>query len=219
MARKRLDARLLLSALVISAILFSAGLYTGYSINKQTLGDIENDLRDVTAEIQTFQIQLLLIDVLGENASCPLLNDVISDINRQSYEIGARLTSSGSEGQITDYNEYTSLKKEYSRVLTVYWLLSNKLKEACNLDASTIVYFYSRGCTECDNQGFILSYLKNRMQEKLLVFALDSDIDEPSVKALKEYYNIETYPSLIINGRLYEGFYTLQQLEDLIGQA
>ncbi len=219
MARKQLNIRILVSALVISAILFSAGFYTGYSINKQILGSIENDLKKVTADIQNFQLQFLFFDVLGESATCPLLRDTLSNINTQSYEIGNRLVSSGSEGQITDQNEYIILKKEYSRLLTGYWLLAKKLKDTCGLEASTIIYFFSKECTTCDDQGFVLSYLKNRMQEKLLVFALDGNLEEPSVKVLKEYFNIKTYPSLIINGKLYGGFYSVEDIEKLLKTA
>ena len=95
--KKKLNAKILLSALVISALLFSTGLYTGYSISKQTLGSIETDIEKVNGDIEKFQLQFLFFDVLGESASCPLLQETLSDINRESYEIGNRLTASVSE--------------------------------------------------------------------------------------------------------------------------
>ncbi|MBU0530725.1 MAG: hypothetical protein KKC05_03550, partial [Nanoarchaeota archaeon] len=126
--RKRFDAKLLVSALIISAILFMSGLFIGYSINKENLGSVQKNIESVTRSIENLQLQFLFFDVLGENATCPLLVETLSEINTESYDIGAKLTLSDTEDGIRDYAEYISLKKDYSRLLISYWLLSNKFK-------------------------------------------------------------------------------------------
>ncbi len=213
---KKFDAKILISAIVISALLFTGGILTGYTINKGRLSSIEKDMREITKLVENFQLQFLFFDVLGENSTCPLLSATLSDINDESYEIGSKLTSYGSESEIQDYNEYMDLKKEYSRLLVGYWLLANKLKRSCRSDTKTIIYFFSKKCSRCDDQGFILTYLKRKYKENLLIFALDADLDEPSLQTLKIHYNVTIYPSLIIEGKLYEDFKGKEELENIL---
>ena len=215
--KKQLDSTTIISAVIISALLFIGGVVVGYSINREKLSAIESDMSDVTRAVENFQLQFLFFDVLGENAACPLLIATVADINKASYEIGSRLTAQDSPDQIQDYTEYVNLKREYSRVLVSYWLLANKLKETCKSNANTIIYFYSKDCLACDDQGFILSYLKSKEEEDLLIFALDAELDEPSLKALKEYYNVKEFPTLIINGAVYGGFQSEQELRNALG--
>lgn len=217
MARKQLNAGTLVAALIISALIFAGGLLLGFSVNRERLGTIEQDMRDVTRHVQNFQLQFLFFDVLGDNATCPLLSATLADINTASYEIGSKLTTQGEEGQVQDYNSYIALKGEYSRLLVSYWLLAEKLKEECRMDAKTILYFYKKECLRCDDQGFILTYLKKKYGERLLIFALDADLDDASVQTLMSYYNIGNLPSLVVDGKLNEGFYSEEQLKGILG--
>jgi hypothetical protein len=211
--RKRFDAGIFISAAIISTLLFASGLFIGYSINNEKLTSIDDNIRRVTRDIQNFQIEFLFLDVLGENATCPLLAETLSGINKDSYEIGNKLESYGSESEIQDYNDYVNTKREYSRLLIGYWLLANKLKKTCRMEVDTIVYFYSKDCFKCDDQSFVLTYFKRMLNEKILIFTLDADLDEPSVQVIKKNYNITEYPSLVINGGVYTGYQSKADLE------
>lgn len=218
MKRKQLNTWTIISAVIISAILFISGVYVGYSINKEKLSSIETTMRKITSDVQNFQLEFLFLDVLGENATCPFLGDTLSTINKESYDIGTRLESYGKEGEIQDYNEYMNTKREYSRLLIGYWLLANKLKKSCKLDVDTVIYFYSKNCEKCDDQAFILTYFKKNLGEKILIFTLDGDLDEPSIQVIKRNYNITSYPTLIINGQSYNEFVSKDKIENIIGK-
>lgn len=213
--RKQLNAKTLAAALAISVVLFGAGMAAGLGLSGEKLGAIEDDMRSVVREVQNFQLQFLLFDVLGAQASCPLLADTLTDINERSYEVGAKLTSFGRDEVIAP-GQYGELKKEYSRLLVSYWLLAEKFKANCASEATTVLYFFSAECERCDDQGFVLTYLKSKYGDRLLVFALDADTGEASVKALMDYYEIERFPSLVVNGALTDGFVPLQELEPLL---
>ena len=214
--KKRLDSTLLISAFVISLLLFVTGIFVGYSFNKEELGYIEQTMLKTRRDVNNFQLQFLFLDVLGDNATCPFLTNTLSSINEEYYNIGSRLSSYDSENKIMDYDEYLNMKREYSRLSISYWLLVQKLRKSCRMNASTIIYFYSNECTKCDDQGFILTYLKNKLGNRLLVFALDTDLNEPSINVLKTFYNITQYPSLIIDGTPHEGFYPKDKLEAML---
>lgn len=214
--RKQLNARLLLSALAITAVLFGTGVFIGYSLNNQILQSVEENLRGVEDDVSSLQLQFLFFEAFGEEATCPLLTASLADINRDAYEIGARLTTTGGEDRIQDAADHERLEREYDRLLVSYWLLANKVKEACNVDADTIVYFFAKECVRCDDQGFILTYLKQKFGEEVLIFAMNADLAEPSVEVIKQYYQVHAYPALIINGVVYSGFLTQAELEEIL---
>ncbi len=211
--KKQLNVKTLASALIISALLFGTGVYTGYTINKERLSAIEIDLKDVIRSIEDFQLQFLFLDTLGGEATCPLLSDSLKNINKQSYEIGRKLTENNPDsGEITDYNYYEDLTERYSRILTSYWLLATKMKAICKSQSKTVIFFIEKdACNKqspnmCDAQGFVLDNLKRTFDDKLLVFTMHADLKEPSVKVLREYYQVSKYPTLIIEGKKHEGF-------------
>jgi hypothetical protein len=214
---KRLDSGTLVSALVITGLIFFSGFFIGYGLNTEKLSAVETEMASVTRDIQNFQLQFLLFDMLGEKAACPLLSSTLSEINTRSDGIAKRLENVNADSEVMDYQGYAELKKEYSRVLLGYWLLANKFKEACDSKISTVVYFYAKGCDTCGDQSFVLTYLKRRHEENLLVFALDTDLDEPGIKTIKEYYNVSAYPTLVVNGVVMEGFQNTDTLEAKIG--
>lgn len=219
---KQLNMGTLVSALVISAIIFSAGIFIGFSINKERLSSIEEDMGEINRYVQNFQLQFMFFDVLGENATCPLLTATLEDINEQSYKTGSMLTSSSQENDITDEAEYNQMLTQYSRLLINYWLLANKVKEACDMDSVTALFFISKsGCASknsnvCDDQAFVLDYFKRKFNNKLLVFTLQLDLNEPSIQALKEYYEVDEVPTLIVEGEKYEGFQSTEDLREVL---
>jgi hypothetical protein len=214
--RKPLNIKIIASAFIITVMLFSGGLFTGYYVSESALSVFDSDIKDITNDIDSFQLQFLFFDVLGESATCPLLEDTMHKINKNSYEMGNMIEEYTSGKTILDVNEYNELKKKYSNLLIGYWLLSKKMQDACGLSANTIVYFFTGDYSDYNTQGFVLTYLKNKYRENLLIFALDADIDEPSINALKDYFEISVYPSLIINGELYEGLHTSEELEAIL---
>ena len=213
--RKPFSWKIIITALLITIALFGGGLMTGYTISKGALSSFDSSIEDIINDVENFQLQFLFLDVLGEDATCPLLEELVSDINTDSYDIGARLEKYGADKIDLDVEEYRELKKKYSRLLVGYWLLSKKMQDVCGSGTNTVVYFYEGNCPECDTQGFILTHLKEKYGERLLVFALDGNIDEPSVQILKDYYDISIYPTIIVNGQSYGRLYTTDELEDL----
>ncbi|MBU0952970.1 MAG: conjugal transfer protein TraF [Nanoarchaeota archaeon] len=214
---KQLNARLLVTALIIAALLFGAGLVAGFTISRERVSDLEEDVRDVIRDVQNFQLQFLFFDVLGDNATCPLLADTILSINQKSFQISEKLAVFESGSEIKDEATYTTLKQDYSRLLIGYWLLANKLQQACHSDVKTVIYFYENTCDLCADQAFVLNYLKQEYPDTVLIFTLDGRLEEASVKTIKEYYHVDSFPTLIIDGVPYPGFQSLETLKETIG--
>ncbi|MFH0832531.1 MAG: hypothetical protein V1900_02315 [Candidatus Aenigmatarchaeota archaeon] len=204
MPKKELHAKTLVSALVITVIIFVSGVFVGTMLSQKKVVMIESDLEKVNSELESFQLETLMLKTLGENATCSLLKTRIVDINKQSAELGNNLELYR-EGK-KEYDEsYAELQARYSRLLVTYWLMAKEMKQTCKSDFITTLYFFSSECRDCDTQSFVLTYFKKKLEDNILIFALNADVSEPSMKIIMGYYNITRYPSMVVEEELING--------------
>lgn len=212
---KRLDKDILVIALIISTALFLSGVALGWFLNEAKISILEESLVDTKRDVENFQLQILLLDNLGKNITCPFLEEQIKNLDEKAFELGSKLESASKEN--TGKEDYMRVKSEYSRLLVTYWSLAGKMKKLCEHENFvSVLYFFSKNCAICDDQSFVLTHLKTKLNEKFLVFTLDADFNEPVINILKKYYNIEEYPTIILEGNKLEG---LQSRDDILNMA
>lgn len=203
---KRLDKDILITAFIISTILFFSGFVLGWFLNEAKISTLEQSLSDTKRDVENFQLQILLMDTLGKNITCPSLEEQIKTLDKKAYELGSKLESTSAES--TGNENYIKVKSEYTRVLVTYWSLAEKMRKLCGQENFvSVLYFFSKNCVTCDDQSFVLTHLKNKLNEKFLVFTLDADFDEPVITILKKYYEIEKYPTIILENNKLEGLH------------
>jgi len=118
-----------------------------------------------------------------------------------------RLESYNQESSSLSKEQFDMLKRDYTIAQIQFWLLAKRSESVCNNDIVTILYFYgnSKDCPECENQGFILTYMKNLFEDNLLVFSFDGDFtQEPTIGLLKSIYGVTSYPTLVIGDKVYK---------------
>jgi hypothetical protein len=209
---KRLDKDVLVIASIISTVLFLSGVAIGWFFNQVKISILEQSLVDTKRDIENFQLQILLLDNLGKNVTCPFLEEQIKILDKKACELGSKLESMAKENKGEE--DYIKVKSEYSRLLVTYWSLAGKMKKLCgHKNFVSVLYFFSRDCITCDDQSFVLTHLKSKLSDKFLVFTLDADFNEPVINILKKYYSIEKYPTIILEDNKLEG---LQNKNDIL---
>lgn len=209
---KKLDKDILIIALIMSTALFLSGVALGWFLNETKIGILEQSLLDTKGDIENFQLQILLLDNLGKNITCPFLEEQIKNLDKKAYDLGSKLESMSKENKGNE--DYIKAKSEYSRLLVTYWSLAGKMKKLCEHEKFvSVLYFFSKDCVTCDDQSFVLTHIKDKLNEKFLVFTLDADFNEPVINILKKYYNIEKYPTIILEDNKLEG---LQSKDDIL---
>ena len=125
--------------------------------------------------------------------------------------------------QIIDYNKKAIVDdelfdlqlREYFLTEIQFLLLSDEIKEECDTEAVTIIYFYDEN--EYDVQGDVLGYLKNLFGNKLMVFSFDSNFyEEPMIEVLMKSYNVTEFPTVIADDFPYYGGADTDELKALI---
>ncbi|MCX6801303.1 MAG: hypothetical protein NTZ73_03890 [Candidatus Diapherotrites archaeon] len=138
---------------------------------------------------------------LDENLEnkCKLLTKNIDLINIQLYDIGKVLPS---YKQSFIFDDYETLKRNY---VVGNMLVFAKVQQAiidCNYSMKPIIYFYPfENCSiECDPFVNVLEEVKNRCKD-VRIFALPFRMEKYSFTEMVEAkYNVQSSPSLIING-------------------
>jgi len=207
MERKISKEKYLLAAFITLAI-FLLGMFLGLVIEGKRLGYMQSVADQQKLEFGSLQLQYQYITELGEEKSCPAVLATFEKYMETLVKSQERLTGYENDAKINK-DEFRLLKQDYTQAELNFWLLSKKVKDICKKDVVNILYFYSSDtqCPDCEKQSFILSYLKQKFQDKLLVFAIDETLDiEPMVNILKETYNITKYPSLVIEDKTFSGF-------------
>ncbi|MBW2984193.1 hypothetical protein KY361_03705 [Candidatus Woesearchaeota archaeon] len=215
--RKISKEKYLVAALITLGVFF-LGLLLGLVIEGRRVSYIEALDREQKLGYESLQLQYAFIDQLSQEKNCDAVSKTFALTVESLESARIRLESFDEDSSLNKY-DFDLLKREYVLAQIRFWLLEKKKKELCGTDSVSVLYFFtdSKACPKCDEQSFILTYLKKRFKDKLLIFSFDSKLEgEPMISLLKSTYEIYTYPTLIIDGDKYGGFKTKYELLEII---
>lgn len=211
---KEISWKIYLTTGIVTFIVFIIGLGVGLIISSQKMNILKIDLEELQIRQLDSETELAVLNFYKEK-SCDTLSYELEKIMYSAGELEKKL------GYYTEDEmkrpEFDTIKKQYMLTLIRYYLFWEMLKENCNKNVTTILYFYSiKDCDDCQNQGFILTYLKEKYPDKIMIFALDYNLDLYTINLLKNTYQIKKIPSLIIDGKKYEGLINLDKLKEIL---
>ena len=201
-------------AALLTLFIFILGLLLGLVIEGKRAQYIQSMNKIEKLDYSSLQLQYAYIDQLSQEKNCDAVSKTFESSVKKLIETSGRLENYEKNANLNK-KDFHTLKREYILAQLNYWLLAKRTKKICDRDLVTILYFYStdKECPDCGEQAFILTYLKNEFKDKLLIFALDSTyVDEPMIEMLKDQYGISRYPTLIIEGHVFEGFISKDKL-------
>ena len=219
MVKRRISKEKYALAAVITLGIFLFGMILGFVIDNWRLDSMQRGSKEQEINYMSLQFQhLFLTSLIGDNASCPVLHTALDSAVRQ---LSRSLDEYQSYKQDTILNQrdYTVAGRRYLLDNLRYWFLAKRSQEACNIDLVNILYFYSfKDCPQCPDQGTILTYFKKLYGERVLVFPIDTDLEEHEalITILKSRYNVTQYPSLVISDHKYEGLLVKEALGDIL---
>lgn len=191
----------------IFAFAFLAGKMLSDS-EAQNLSSLQNE----------FKLQLLGLDIQRSLIEASICNVDILELTGDRSALGRRLdTLERSQG--LESPEVASLKREYMLLSIRQWLFVKKAKEICpNSRFSIILFFYSNtdSYEASQLQGKVLNYLYRKYPEKIITYSIDFDTGDPAIKSVKALYGVTRAPSVVVDGKLLDGFRESSEIEPLI---
>ena len=215
-------------ALVMSVILYVTGVLSGLYANRileQQTTDKLSSIRDETQRevtglreyadfldsmVQEVQLEQAFVELLDSSQVCeymPLaMEQLLGQLQRYRDVLPFRLEEYERNAELTD--EYILLKEQYNKQSLQTWMLAKNVYDTCDVDFSHALYFYSRECDTCIEQGEELDGFNQLLAERgedLLLFAIDYEADDLIIRFLKTYYNLTETPAVVLNDQVFQG--------------
>lgn len=188
--------------------LFSNYLYT------ERIAQVKNIEDNINRNILESEIQYaLLADVSCEADEASGNALLIEELNNLTKRLSYMEEQRG-----TNDPEVISLKKYYSLLQVKDYLLIRERAKQCDEKPFSILYFYSNegDCDECKKMGYVLTSMREDYG-KLHIYAFDYNIGLSVIETLRSIYKLEdNLPILVVNRKVYYGFKTRQEIEELI---
>lgn len=211
---RKIKKRRYVVALIITLLVFFFGAMFGILMEGQRVQYIQNKNNEQKLNYMNLQFQYEFINQLREDANCPLFIKTLNTNIENLEETRARLTAYDLDAVVSK-DEFDSLYEEYILSQLNYWLLTKDARDLCELESARILYFFSndKECASCEEQAFILTYLKNKLGDKLLNFALNAQFrDNQALGLVMDVYSVSTFPTLVIEGEKFEGLTSKQEI-------
>jgi uncharacterized protein YdcH (DUF465 family) len=195
---------------IITVAIFAAAWYSSIYFNNRKLAEIKSAQDQATTDIIASETQF---DLLSELSCQDIDNNYLAD---EMSSLADKITYG--EQNFSDQTQLDVLKQQYSILEVKDFLLTKSISEHCKQSIVTILYFYSDKdtCTDCVNQGYVLDALRQQYPS-IQTYSFDAGLDSSTIRALLTVYKVPTtLPSLVINGKTYSGFMTLDQVTKLL---
>jgi hypothetical protein len=195
------------------------GFSIGYYVESYRINAIQQQFQDFEVSALDLRIQSDYFRIVTPNLCSSALKENLKFADR-IYNEGLVLE------KYEDLNELRgnllNEKKKYVLLKTGLWLNSILLKERCDANYHTVVYFYSQNPDQIKEaeQAAIsktLKDLKEKYGNSIILLPIAADLDLASVNAQLDTYNITYLPSILIDEKTtLTGFKSQQEIEDIL---
>lgn len=206
-------------AAIITLLLLISIYSLNFYLNSQRENVLNERMEDILDEYQEIQALTLMTDVFGSNITCLSLENILSYMDRTLWDTGIKIDKyrEVTEKFITD-PFYRDQKRKFNRNEVIYFSMLKNMKNKCNFNQTTILYFYKKKeeCPDCDAQAFVLTDLNNEIDSEIAIFSFDSNLDLASVKTLELFYDVTSFPCIIVEDDTYCGLKSKDQVVDIL---
>ena len=217
-----LDRKTLFQAGILTIAIFVSIYALNMAIESEREKSVTGKMNDIVSEFEEIETTSYLLDYMGEehrNNTCGVMKKELSYLESKLWKLDVK---------IRDYREitkdfmndafYIQEKRKLNQREIIHMTMQKKMMEACGTNYTTLLYFYGE-CDknkQCDEQGFVLSYINQQIDTEISIFSFDKDLDIPAVNALMELYNVTLMPCVVVGGEAYCGLHDKDQMIEII---
>lgn len=201
-----------LGILFLTITIFVVGVLIGGDVEQLRVQNLYTQLQEQDLDYQRIVTESFYLDYLisnkeeGANVSCEMIRGAYFTSIDNLEQSRLKLENYINEAN-TQEEQYQRLRGHYANLQINYWVMAERIKESCNGNLNTILYFYSQDeevCPECEDQGVHLTYVKQRLGDEVLIFSFDFT-QRGAVQLLAQNYDVfsRSLPVVVINGEVY----------------
>lgn len=193
--------------LFITSTIFILGIWISNYLGNKKVDQLKNTESNISLDLMSSETQFSLL----QEQSC---KDVTSTIlSSELNSLADKITYSENNIGVNN-TDVVSLKKYYSLLEIKDYLLMKQIRTRCGDSSIFILYFYKNdNCADCTKQGYVLTSLREKYPD-LRVYSFDYNLDLSAIKTMTSIYKVpDNLPAIVINGEVYSGFKTLEEIE------
>ena len=202
-----IDWKKYLIVFFITVTLFGTAIGLSDYFNGRKIDELRLVQNQISTDLLSTETQFSLLEEL----SCKDLSQTAlsSELNSLADKIAYSETNIG-----VNNVDVVSLKKYYSLLEIKDYLLMKKITERCGQKPVFVLYFYDNdNCKDCTKQGYVLTSMREKYPN-LRVYSFEYSINLSAIKAMISIYKVPNkLPALVINGRIYSGFQSVESIE------
>lgn len=200
----------MISIFAITTLIFLLGFLLAGSLTESKLSDLEQTVSDVSLQAASVETEY---NLLLEN---PCNYRGFSRLTASLDALAERLVFNEAQKQ-SNNDRIESIKQNYFLLETRHWLFIQKLNSECGTNYVPILFFYSDlgDCDICKPQGIVLSAIKDEYPNTM-IYSFDTNTDYSLTDTLKEIFNVNSVPSIVIDDTLYTEFLNQDKLEKIL---
>jgi hypothetical protein len=223
MSYRRISRNKLIFCFVLTTFVFLLGFVVGWFFNYSVIIDIDTQMEDMKIQLTALDLKDKIMEVSTANCDIPW-----DSIWKDKVELGSRLDIL--EERLGKNDEKVLTQKEFYQLVEIRtWLMLKKLREECKGNYSILLYFYTnkeddpRGDYKLSEyQGIVLNRVYEKHKNNLAIFSFDINTVNPALDVVREIYNINIAPTIVIDKsysdsvEIYEGFRDLNEVESYL---
>ncbi|MCX6815954.1 MAG: hypothetical protein NT120_03820 [Candidatus Aenigmarchaeota archaeon] len=190
-------------AFALTTVVFVIGIFIGFWLDSARVEDVSKNLLILDNQGSDARLQNIYYQMFGSSSSfCEAALEQNLKFNEQIYQTGIQLDRTEMANRF-DPN-IRQEKTRYALLQTQFWFNAISIKNKCNANYSTMVYFYKNlNNSDVSDKQKVQSTINLEMKEKcgpnLMLVVLPIDLNITTINAIKQSYGINETPSLLIN--------------------
>tara|TARA_Y100000310_G_C20579128_1_gene762063 strand:+ start:114 stop:776 length:663 start_codon:yes stop_codon:yes gene_type:complete len=217
---------MLMASLVFTILVFVAGIMLGVGLNDLKNEDAFDSLRRINLNTESYVVERDFINFydvnLTEEEFCSTLRSRFYAISNQLNDVSNLLVTFEEQGSFTS-EEYDFLVREYFLSGIKHYLLLEEFRQECDAGINTIIFFYGLD-TGSEHQGVVLDTLFKERDDLFIVtvkYDYNKDVQtegakDPLFDIFQDYLEIETTPTVVVNGEKFEGVLTYGRIDQIL---
>ncbi|OYT54213.1 MAG: hypothetical protein B6U72_03365 [Candidatus Altiarchaeales archaeon ex4484_2] len=220
----RVDLKTIIQAAILTLAIFVSIYFLNTIMEGKREKTITSRMDEIISDFGEIETTYYLMEYMQEkrelrNNTCQVMRKELEYLEGKLWKLDMKIRD---YRQVTkDFMNdefYIREKAHLNRREIIHFTMLERMKEKCNYRHLIILYFYGE-CDvnkQCDDQGFVLTYINQQIDPEISIFSFDMDLGLSSVNALAEIYNVTELPCIVVEGKAYCGMHNRAEITDIL---
>lgn len=205
-----------LKSAMITTIIFIVGISVGIWLDTNRVEEVKSRLTEIDTFWNDARLQVSVHNLFNKSLSCDVAVKANLQFNDKIFKEGQKIE----RFELTNRFAPSLLleKSRYALLQTQFWFNSIDIKNTCNVNYSTLVYFYSHYnetvAIQQKVQSAVLLDVKDKCGQSVMLIPLPLDLNITTIDIVKDNYQIKKTPSILIDENIL--LEDLQREDDLL---